>query len=86
MAFGDEVIMCSELNRPHDRITFKVIECSRYDDKSRPSLGSMQSIAWQLCTDKAGRQIGFLSPRDKARRTDIDELPYLKEPELVRRY
>lgn len=82
----EDLVVCGNLPAPYDRVRFKVIECSSYDDKSRPSLGAMSSIAWELCTDKSGRRIGFLSPRDmKKRHEDIDDVPYVgDEPEVIR--
>lgn len=81
---NEEIVLCSELSRPYDRITFKVTECSSHDDKSRPSFGAMNQIAWELCTDRSGRRIGFLSPKDMRRRQEqLETLPYLEEPELI---
>lgn len=62
---GEEIVQCSELSSGYagaDRVRFKVTNCTRYDDKSRPSLSAMQSIAWELRTDTDAKQIGFMSP------------------------
>lgn len=70
-ALNQEIVECDELSRPQNLITFRVTECSKHDDRSTPSLASMQRIAWELCTDKQGRKIGFLSPIDRRNRKDL---------------
>lgn len=80
----EEMVVCSNLSRPNDLIRFKVVQCSAYNDKSKPSLDAMQTIAWALCTDKSGRKIGFLSPHEAKQREDIVKPKWLDESELVR--
>ena len=44
-----------------------VVECNKYMHANHPRLSDMEEIAWQLRTDKSGRDIGFCSP-DKLRK------------------
>lgn len=41
-----------------------IVSCTSYDDKSRPSLHDMRSIAWILRTDQSGKAIGFVTNKD----------------------
>lgn len=85
-SLNDELVICGELSRPYDRIRFKVTDCSGYDNKATPTIGMMQQIAWELRTDRSGQRIGFMGPREATKRRDeIEELPYLDEPEVIRR-
>ncbi|MBL8228016.1 MAG: hypothetical protein JNL98_06050 [Bryobacterales bacterium] len=56
-ADGQEQVFCSEI-RGH--VTMRVTECSRYEDRGKPSLWDMRSIAWVLDTDSKRQRIGFL--------------------------
>ncbi len=59
-------------------MSFKVVECTNYDDKSIIPLYEMKAIAWVLRTDKSGKKIGFVDPSqrrgDKQLADEIDEL------------
>lgn len=64
---------CHELDK---ELRHRVLECSAYDDKTKPSFYDMKKIAWLVNQDNAGK-IGFVRPRDLTRdqRREIDELP-----------
>jgi len=56
---GQDVIYCHALRQ---RMRFPVRECNAYKAANQPDLWNMQQIAWNLCVDKKGNKIGFLSP------------------------
>lgn len=59
-------------------INYQVDECSCYDDKSTPPLYEMQAMAWKIATDRNGRKIGFLRPKEYERMSKegkLDEHP-----------
>jgi hypothetical protein len=60
---SEEVIECSRLNE-NTRIAFAVKFCTKYSDRSTPSLDHMEDIAWILRTDATRKQVGFIRPRD----------------------
>lgn len=60
---SEEVIECSHLNES-TRITFAVKSCSAYSDRSMPSLGHMEDIAWILRTDVKRKTVGFVRPNE----------------------
>ena len=60
---SEEVIECSRINEDR-RITFAVKSCTKYSDRSMPSLDHMEDIAWILRTDVKRHQVGFVRPND----------------------
>jgi len=58
-ADSDETVYCLQINQRV--VPTRVVECSRYQDKSKPTLWDMEQIAWVLVTKGAGKQIGFMS-------------------------
>lgn len=64
------------------RIFFPVVECSLYDDKSRPSLYAMEEIAWHVTSRNRG-PVGF-SDESKSEihiePPDRDSLPRQSRP------
>jgi hypothetical protein len=73
------IVECSELMSRDCRITFPVTSCTRFADRSRPSLREMEETAWILRTDPRRNQVGFvhagqLKPRDRHTLTDDDWL------------
>jgi hypothetical protein len=59
---SEEEIVC-RATRPAERVRFAVYECSAYVDRRRPTLYSMEQIAWVLVTKTAGRSIGFVTAK-----------------------
>ena len=57
---AEEEVFCRAI-RPSERVSYKVRECSEYEDRRLPNLYSMEKIAWILLTKSAGRTIGFVS-------------------------
>ncbi|HET8550108.1 MAG TPA: hypothetical protein VFL57_18990 [Bryobacteraceae bacterium] len=51
-----------------------VIECSRYVNRSEPSLYDMRQIAWVLQTDSRRQKIGFLRAKEWERKHEDEEL------------
>jgi hypothetical protein len=73
------IVECSQLSSRHSRITFPVTSCTRFSDRSRPSLREMEEIAWILRTDPRRNQVGFvharqLKPSDRHILSDDDWL------------
>lgn len=58
---NDGFTYCSHIE---ERVRVHVTACSRFNDRSQPSLYDLRLIAWELRTDKGGRRIGFISPQD----------------------
>jgi hypothetical protein len=56
----EEEVFC-RIIEPNTRVSFKVRECTAYEDRRVPSLYFMQKSAWVLLTKSAGRSIGFVS-------------------------
>lgn len=48
------------------RIRGKVTACNRYMNAALPSLGQMETVAWELKTDKSGKVAGFQPPKKEA--------------------
>ena len=69
---NQQIVKCSVLNKT---VNFKVVNCSNYDDKSKPSLISMSQIAWSLVTDRKKQTIGFVSPKEFYKNKDNYETP-----------
>lgn len=61
--YEHDIVHCHALDK---RITFKVIECDRYDDANHPSLFEMRLIAWRFASDLKGNPIGFKNPKQFA--------------------
>lgn len=63
VTFRERVVYCGELyGMKQDNLPMKVVRCSAYDNKSTPSLRSMELIAWTLQTDAGKKVIGFKPP------------------------
>jgi hypothetical protein len=60
---SQKVVRCGRFYYDPRVIPFSVSECSSYDDKRIPSVGSMEQIAWILLTKKTGRHIGFVTAK-----------------------
>ena len=57
-AESEEVVLCAFLRQPHV-VTFKVSQCTDYNDKRVPSKADMESIAWIIRTKDINRPVGF---------------------------
>ena len=56
----EQLVECQQLSYRNQRVAFAVASCSRYDDRSRPSVREMEEIAWILRSDPLRNQIGFV--------------------------
>lgn len=70
-AESDERIYCRTIERD---VRTRIVECSSYIDRTRPSLWDMQQIAWVLEVDSKRQRIGFLRSHDWAREHEDEEL------------
>lgn len=83
LAESQRFIICDELPSNHDLIKMTVIECSKYDDRSKPTLRAMEQVAWKLATDRKGHKIGFLAPaefRKRVKAKEVEENPSVYDP------
>lgn len=58
---NDDLVICGEMRRDNNRITFQVRHCTLYKNRNQPSLDMMREVAWELRTDRSGQKIGFMS-------------------------
>lgn len=65
----EEIVICRS-NGQGVRVSFPVVECSMYDDKSLPPLYEMQNIAWVIKSRNRG-PMGFT----EGNRTEITVEP-----------
>lgn len=68
---SDEHIHCTVTEGD---VQMRVVECSRYIDRSQPSLWDMRQIAWILQTDSKRQKIGFLRVKEWERKHEDEEL------------
>lgn len=68
-ADSEEHIRCHQLDR---QPPFRVVECSSYADKTKPSLSSLYQVAWILETSKNNRSVGF-TPWKEFKKKNPDE-------------
>lgn len=75
----EEVIYCSELPgwSGESKITFPVVECSKFDDKSRPSLNDYYKTGWVIESRNRG-PVGFTDGIET--KTEITIKPPKKNP------
>lgn len=59
---GHEIVSCARVS--DDRITFPVVSCTSYLDRSLTSLRDMEDVAWILRSDARRKEIGFVRARD----------------------
>jgi len=78
LAESDETVVCRNYNTPL-LILRPIVSCSLYDDKSQPSRYDMEQIAWVLVTQRAGRNIGFVSPEER-RKLEQQGTPFPSTP------
>jgi hypothetical protein len=55
-------------------LDMRVVECSRYGNRSEPSLYDMRQIAWVLQTDSRRQKIGFIRAKQWERKYEDEEL------------
>ena len=61
--FEENVTLCHSRGSTPFRITWRVTECSDYDNKSNPALWDLKKIAWKLSKDDKTSVCGFLDPK-----------------------
>lgn len=71
-AESERLVLCAAVH-PRIQITFKVMQCTDYEDRRMPSYPDMKEIAWQLRSKSAGHEAGFVKPGDLADLDDEDE-------------
>ena len=64
-------MLCAFLRQAHV-VTFKVSQCTDYNDKRVPSKADMESIAWIIRTKDINRPMGFSSK--EGRDEKVEEL------------
>jgi hypothetical protein len=57
---SNEIIECAQLSDHARRITFRVMQCSDYVDRTLASLREMEEIAWILRSDALRKRVGFV--------------------------
>jgi hypothetical protein len=72
-AESEEVVLCAFLRQAHV-VTFKVSQCTDYNDKRVPSKADMESIAWIIRTKDINRPMGFSSKEDRDEKVEELEI------------
>jgi hypothetical protein len=70
-----EIVECDQLSFGNRRVTFPVMSCSNYANRSHPTIREMEETAWILRSDPHRNQIGFV----RASRLSADERYVLDE-------
>ncbi len=68
-AESEEVVLCAFLT-PARLVSFKVSQCTDYNDKRIPSKRDMEGIAWIIRTKDPNRPLGFTFQDDD---TEVDD-------------
>jgi hypothetical protein len=63
-AESQEETICSANYEMPVRIRYPIARCTRYVNRSLPSLYSMEKIAWILVTKESTKQVGFISNKE----------------------
>ena len=71
-ALDEEIVFCDAMAMNSVRITFKVTECSSYDDQRLPTYAQLAHQAWILAPATRRRPAGFV------RATDLPEMERYK--------
>jgi hypothetical protein len=74
-SLNDEIVLCRQIRSGQQQITFPVMSCTAYSDRTQPSLWHMEEIAWVLRSDPSRARIGFV----QARRLKEDDRHVLEE-------
>jgi len=72
-AESEEVVLCAFLRQAHV-VTFKVSQCTDYNDKRVPSKADMGSIALIIRTKDINRPMGFSSKEDRDEKVEELEI------------
>jgi hypothetical protein len=71
---GSEVVILCAFLRPARLVSFKVSQCTDYNDKRVPSKTDMEEIAWIIRTKDVNRQVGFSKVDESESREDEVEI------------
>ena len=64
---AEEIVICTGVVMRAMQITFKVTECTEYDDQHEPSYHELYEQAWILRPASKRRPAGFIRPTDRER-------------------
>ena len=70
-ADSDEQIHCTVTGR---RVRTRIVECSQYSNRTRPSLWDLRQIAWVLNMDSKRQRIGFVRAQQWEKEHEDEEL------------
>ena len=59
-AESERIVLCTGVY-PRVQITFKVRQCTDYEDRRMPDFEDLEEIAWQIRGKSAGHEAGFVS-------------------------
>jgi hypothetical protein len=62
-AESERIVVCDAMY-PAMRISFRVMQCSMYEDRRLPDWDKMKAIAWEIRSKSAGAAAGFVTVRD----------------------
>lgn len=68
---SDERVFCTLMTH---EVRMRVVECSRYSDRSESPLWAMKEIAWVLQVDSKRQKIGFVRAKEWTRKHEDEEL------------
>jgi hypothetical protein len=71
-AESERIVLCTSLYDPI-RIPFKVMQCTDYQDRRLPNYTDMKEIAWQIRTQSAGHEAGFVTVDELAESGEKEE-------------
>lgn len=77
-AMGQELVVCQD-TYPHVCVTYPVVECNAYRDRTLASLKDMTDIATLVNSDRRTGQVGFSSPEQDKRKDvkrDVPDNPF----------
>ena len=57
-------------------LPFEAYECTKYRDKRKPNLYSLEKVAWILRSDNRTKTVGFVSPAQKEEHKKLIEENY----------
>jgi hypothetical protein len=62
----DRLVVCRVLDHGA-RIRFAVRRCNTYARATDPEIYDLEAIAWHVTVDRKTRELGFISPAERAR-------------------
>lgn len=82
-AESEKITLCNaSYNKPIEVPFRKITECSKYEERGKPSLFEMQKVAYVMITDPRGKPIGFKSNLEFRKQSGLDRDDELvKEPQ-----